>query len=603
MELRAGESIETSDHHACASMNKNDKLAYVEERAKDAVRVVRYALLQLGAEDPETASSYREGEVKVDVEERKLIKSMSGSHAPVFQSLVDDFSAALGFKLKEAQFDDGLLGKQVQLPTDGSFGTVRAVNARGVTVAVDGKELEDFSRRQTRSLLVVHLSGHLWLGVPTLRQHLQQQLDPMRRLRFDKQRLRPLVEFTDALSFTTQVSQNNFCTANSGPLLVSRVKQRSWQTWSNKVSEENCWVGRARPGNFFIQILRCSGGGSRAGGESDGNVEWRVRYQAALVRRNPLGFGGLIGNLIQNSVATLEATLVSVGSLLGAAGSNLMADNFYSHVLNSSALSALLLTGASSLPLLGAVDVPAMVDPKSSFHIVCTRFLNSLANEGVFEATRIPAGVVEAPGSHAEGPSWGYNAMLVVWGAVVHRQQPVHLIAGPPALAQMDPHAPGTRYKFQKYVSVHLESWNRISTPQLGLLPSWVEFHTKLELDWDITPWVERRMNRELFLQHGDRVRKCIACLKEQRAFCDWRVPLGTLWEPQHDTCVSDSAQEHESCTRENGVVDEFGDPVRAVFYSARNASGVAACRAIPWTMANHDFHLNDKLRRYLRRK
>merc|ERR1719507_982489 len=123
------------------------------------------------------------------------------------------------------------------------------------------------------------------------------------------------------------------------------------------------------------------------------------------------------------------------------------------------------------------------------------------------------------------------------------------------------------------------------------------------QLDWDITPWVERKMNRKLFLQNRERVQACTACLGESKGFCDWRTPLGTLWTQELDVCVEDNQEERHRCTRETGVLDDRSRAIHATFYSmSTSGSGLAACNGIDFPRTNREFRLNNMLKKFLKR-
>jgi len=215
-------------------------------------------------------------------------------------------------------------------------------------------------------------------------------------------------------------------------------------------------------------------------------------------------------------------------------------------------------------------------------------FLRSLAAQGMMRAPRVE--------------SWNADATLAIWGAVIHRQKSVRLISGPKALGVITPDLPQTLIKFHRAISAHIVKSDRIDWPHLSVgVPGMLlaESHTKLEIDWDVTPWVDA----ELSLQNRERVAACAACLEKKKAFCDWRPPLGALWRLEFDACVEDTLEESDRCTRDNGVVDDLGEPIHAAFYSISFGGSPAACGKISLPRANHDLQLNNMLRRYLRWK
>jgi len=232
---------------------------------------------------------------------------------------------------------------------------------------------------------------------------------------------------------------------------------------------------------------------------------------------------------------------------------------------------------------------------EQGFTTACTKLLGSLANAGI---------VVGSAAKDLADPGWGVQTSLVLWGAVVHRQRTVALIAGPPALAVEGPRQPKSIQKFQRFTSAHVESRNTIASPEIGV-PGAVtgEFFARLDLRWDLTAWVERQMNRELFLSNEGRVHTCAACLRQHGAFCDWRPPLGTAWLPEYDICVEDTPEELHACTGPNGVVDADGHPVLARFFSMGGSEGLASCEDMQFQRANRELHLSSALSRFVHQK
>jgi len=604
---------EQKEAGGCRSFSRDETTRYVQQLAKDAVRVVRRELLDMGAEDPRKSPLYLPGELPLDKDEEALIKGID--YMPTVEGLVTDFAQAFGISIGGGGNSDSPsrahVGERVAFRSDrNTQGTIEGFGALeaghvGVDVIFDGSSEPKLVDLQ--SLLMAHtswlnpgppvLTGRFWQYASGMNRRLQTDPEPLSRIKKEPPRLRPPVAFNSAFSVTVQLARNGFCNPNAGILMVTRVSSVSWQTWSQKSSTEVCWIGRVRPGDFFVQMMRCVGNLGGRDGDFGTYVDWRVRYNGLLIKGEFLKEGGGQGIIYDLLKKPMEEALVMAGGVVAGIGAGVVFEKLYPKVADSKMLSGIMTAGAAATPLLGAVAVTVAETTQKTFTAVCTKFLDSLADHGV----------VKAPGADPLAPNeeTSWQSELVLWGAIIHREKAVQLTAGPQGLALNEDGSPKTYHKYQRYMSVHVENFNYLQAPTISFGPgsSGLEFYAKLDFTWDLTHWVERRMNAKLFAENQERIEACTACLRKRFAFCDWRVPLETLWTKEYDVCVNDTAEEQEYCSQENGVVDSVGHPVTATFYSISDSKdGMAACQGIPFPRANREFRLNDNLRRYFRR-
>ena len=82
--------------------------------------------------------------------------------------------------------------------------------------------------------------------------------------------------------------------------------------------------------------------------------------------------------------------------------------------------------------------------------------------------------------------------------------------------------------KIQKFFTFHAESQNyaRLTIPIPAVAT--IGLFARLDLIWDLTPWMERSLNFKLYKENKKRIKFCGACLHKNQSFCDWRVVLGS---------------------------------------------------------------------------
>ncbi|CAK0885717.1 unnamed protein product [Prorocentrum cordatum] len=540
-------------------ITEENKLSMVTERAKYATRLVRKFLIRLGAEDPRRRK-FKPGVLPLSGAELQLIHQNNFHFAPMANLMAMDYVAAFG------------------------VGVIEEVRLRNDFIR-NGDILKYPGRVAGGEPWMFQLEGYFWQYAQELRPELLAIANPLNRISSSgpPERLRPPVEYTEALVFTAQLARNGFCTPNTGLLKVDAVFQRSKQSWSDRISSERCFIGRVRPGDFFIQIMRCKGTAGGQEGDFGNYVDWRIRFQGVLLKGDLLTpeFSGVGGNVFTSgsmlTAATMSGAAVAAGITSGAA-----VEALAPMVLNSSIAGTVLFAGASVAPMVG-IGAAAFLTTGGGFKEVCQALLAQLSSHGVVSSS-----------GWAEPPHLGLNinVALVTWGAVVYRLKSVKIKTGDGIYQD--------RVKSQKFTSLHFESWNRAELSPVVPFVGSVELYGKVELDWDLTPWVERMINRRKFLENKQRQEKCVSCLKAGKAFCDWRKPLESIWDETYDVCVDHSSTEEQTCERDIGMVDDVGDVVTAEYFSPK--LGSAACMEIDFVRANREFRLNDLMRRFFRR-
>mmetsp|Transcript_124110 Transcript_124110/g.386506 ORF Transcript_124110/g.386506 Transcript_124110/m.386506 type:complete len:208 (-) Transcript_124110:60-683(-) len=204
-------------------------------------------------------------------------------------------------------------------------------------------------------------------------------------------------------------------------------------------------------------------------------------------------------------------------------------------------------------------------------------------------------GVIPTP--DIGGPAalgFGIKNAIVIWGAINYREKKVDLLN-----AQGEPSGE-TAVKYQRMSSLHLESWNRaevtLPIPTIGQ----TSLYGKLDLDWDLTDWMEFVTNRRSFEQNRQRQELCASCLRDGMSFCDWRYSMGSLWEPGLDTCRNASRAAADACRMDMGFTDDFGHPLKAAYFAPEH--GIESCGLIDFQRTNEELKLTERLRNFLDR-
>jgi len=593
---------------SCSGLNANQKLEFVKGQAMDAIETLRIELAKFGAMDPremnDRPKDFVERELPMTTQEKE-VRKFALQHIKEDKNFPNtglfdvDLECNLGMysvRSVVARIEDLQVGDVIQYHTvdtiesrAGRSATVKAIRDGDTTPRAFTLWLTEDRHKVEK----IFLKGLLWPYASALWTSIDQDPDPLRRLNRKELRLRPPVEFTDGLSFTAQLEPNAFCTPNTGILMVSYISQRSWLSWTEAEGEttEKCWIARARPGDLFVQVQRCKGK-DRAKQES--YSDWRVRYQASLVKFSTGGaLSGAVG-IFASTGNMLEAALSGAAAAGGGFATKAMTEKFYPLVRNNAVTSTMLMMGATGLPLLGVAGVGAAL-AYGSFHAMCKQFLSMVAPHGGVSLDEI-------------GPNmdWGFNSLFLMWGAVIYREKEVQLEKGPSA---MNLEGKTSFTKFQRFVQLHVESRNAISSPEFGGVPGnpfSVEVHAKLQSDWDITNWYTAKENAILKAQNDKRIRQCTECLRVSKAFCDWRPVLGSIWNESFDTCIDDDDLQAEICTSPAVLPDDEGKTVTGVFFrfdrTQPGDDGVIACQRIDFPRANREFRMSDTMRRWFRR-
>jgi len=526
--------------------------------AKDAVRLVRLFVIRLGAMDPREMKYYKSGAVPLSKAELRLIERGQKHFAPLANLMARDFSRAFGIG-----------------PTE----DVRLHTQSLDSVLIDSEAVA----RGDRDMF--QLEGDLWyqLTLHDIRSKIFIASDPRDRLQKAAQAVSQLeahIEMISGITYTAQLAPNGFCTPNSGLIVVQRQTHVSRNSWSDSVSRQRCWVGRLRPGDIFMEVLRCGGSNGGQNGDFSDYVDWRVRFNAILFKGNILDgkLNGAIGQFASSGdLLTLAA---SAGGFAGMAAASGAVKAFSPMVHSSKFLSSMLMMSASTLPLFGVAAVVGAQVTAASFTLILKNFLAHMETHGVAVASAAPS-----------SPQFGVIPMLRIGGTVLHREK----------LVPVRQHDQVTLVpKVQKFITVHVHNWNNanigVALPMLGA----ISINANLELDWDLTPWAERVLNRPKFLINQKRIGSCAACLQRGHAFCDWRLTYGSNWTESMDTCLPDDEKQRIRCESTTSL-DDLGNRVGAQWYSI--SEGLAACQDIDFQRANRQFRLNDVMRRYFRRK
>merc|ERR1712062_308625 len=117
----------------------------------------------------------------------------------------------------------------------------------------------------------------------------------------------------------------------------------------------------------------------------------------------------------------------------------------------------------------------------------------------------------------------------------------------------------------------------------------------KLNFDWDLTSWFEMAVYQLRVKQARERRLMCHHCLASNQSFCDWKKPLGSLWEAESlDVCLPATPESLVQCTRNMGLSGTDGQPIRADYYDANIGTGV--CSEMEKELANSHFRKRDKI-------
>jgi len=531
-------------------------LEYVKAKAQSTVLLVRKVLVRLGAKDPrhdkQSTQTYQPGVLPLTKLEEDTFKINDLTLPGLTQVLLNDFHAALGLgPIKPFMQGDNFRRSLASVETD-------------------------------RELV-----GWFWRHVPLLRPQLLHIADPCNRVvAHPIPQRRPLLEYMRGLVFTVQLSNNAFCTMSTAPLEVNAVVHTTHQSWTDVVKKDRCMIGRIRPGGTWVEIVRCASSKGKEGSWKT-SAEWRIRFWSTIFSAS-VGTAPSINALGAGTTGSFVDAMMSTSALVGGAATTMLFHKFGATTQHHPFTRDLLLWGAGTAPSLGTVAVGASVAGASGFKETCQVILRHLDLYG---------GVSKKALQEQTDIGFGAGSAVYVFGSTILREHRVTVTDGPGRFG------PGTTedVRVEQFLQLHLVNRNSatmsVPFPGVGKL----SVFAKLHLDWDLTPWLEMALNQVRFKQTRKRQLKCHGCLAGNESFCDWKKPLGSLWEPETmDVCLPATLESSVRCTRDVGLSYDDDQPVRADYYDPKDGANV--CFEIDMEMANSQFRKHDRVRRYFRR-
>jgi len=541
---------------------------YVMEKAQSTVLLVRKVLIHLGAADPQhdkqSTQTYKPGVLPLTKSEKDALEISRLTLPGLAQVLLNDFHAALGL---------GPLRKRA----------VAFASPVAVLIASRVASERTASPETERKLV-----GWFWQHVPGLRARLLHVADPCNRVvAHPISQRRPLLEYVSSLVITVQLSNNAFCTMSTAPLEITAVKHLTYQSWTDVVKKDKCMIGRIRPGGTFVEIKRCVSTKGKEGFEKP-YAEWRIRLWSTIFTASVGSGTNSLNVLGAGTQGSFFDAMMSTSALLGGAVTTKLFNQFGAATQNHTFTRNLLFWGAGTGPTLGTIAVGAYAAGLSGFKKTCEVVLKHLA---VYD------GVSKTAPQELTDIGFQAGVAVYVFASSVLREHQVTITDGPGRFG------PGTTkdVRVEQFLQLHIINRNNaamaVPLPSIGK----ITIFAKLQLDWDLTPWLEMGVNQVRLKQTQKRQLMCRDCLASNQSFCDWKKPLGSLWEAETmDVCLPATIESSIGCTQDVGLSDHDGKPIRANYYDPKE--GTAVCLNIEMDLANSQFRKRDRVQRYFRR-
>jgi len=335
-----------------------------------------------------------------------------------------------------------------------------------------------------------------------------------------------------------------------------------------------------------VEIVRCVSEKGKEGSWK-ASAEWRIRFWSTIFSAS-VGTGTPSWNTLgAGTGSSFTDTMMSTSALIGGAATTALFQKFGAVTQNHPFTRDLLLWGAGTGATLGSVAVGASIGA-SGFKETC---------EVILKHMNIYGGVSKDAPKEETDLGFQAGSTVYVFASAILREHRVTITDGPGRFG------PGTTedVRVEQFLQLHLMTRNRaamsVPLPSVGK----VTLFAKLNLDWDLTPWIEMAMNQVRLKHTRQRQEMCHTCLASNQSFCDWKKALGSLWEAESmDVCLPAILGSRDRCMRDVGLSDYDGHPIRADYYDPRD--GPAECFKIEMAMANSQFRKRDRVRRYFRR-